>query len=140
MDSKIDNCIFCKIIQKEIPAHIIHEDKDSLAFLDIKPHSKGHTVVIPKKHAVTPFDLDEKSLQKLILNVKKTMEKLRDVLFPDGFNVGWNQNTVAGEVVPHLHVHIFPRYAGDGGGSMHSIIKNPGEMSVDEVGKLFIKS
>lgn len=137
MDSETDNCIFCKIIRKEIPAHIIYEDKDSLAFLDIKPHSKGHTVVIPKKHAVTVFDLDEKSLLKLVLNVKKTLGKLRDTLFPDGFNVGWNQNTAAGQVVPHLHIHIFPRYAGDGGGSMHSIIKNSGSMSVEQVGKLF---
>lgn len=135
----MNNCLFCKIINKEIPAHIIYEDKDSLAFLDIKPHSKGHTVVIPKKHAVTPFDLDLKSFQKLMLGVKKVMEKLRDVLYPDGFNVGWNQNTAAGQVVAHLHIHIFPRYNGDGGGSMHSIIKNPGALSVDDVAKLFNK-
>ncbi|MBI2103356.1 HIT family protein [Candidatus Woesearchaeota archaeon] len=135
----MDSCIFCKIITKEITAHIIYEDKDSLAFLDIKPHSKGHTVVIPKKHAVTPFDLDEKSFQELLLDVKKTMERLRDVLYPDGFNVGWNQNTAAGQIVPHLHVHIFPRYNGDGGGSMHSIIKNPGKMNVDAVARLFDK-
>ncbi len=135
----MDTCLFCKIIKKEIPAHIIYEDKDSLAFLDIKPHSKGHTVVIPKKHAVTPFDLDEESFQELLLDVKKVMEKLRDILYPDGFNVGWNQNTAAGQVVPHLHIHIFPRYNGDGGGSMHSIINNPGRMSVDDVAKLFKK-
>ncbi len=133
----MDTCLFCKIIKKEIPAHIIYEDKDSLAFLDIKPHSKGHTVVIPKKHAVTPFDLDEESFQELLLDVKKVMEKLRDILYPDGFNVGWNQNTAAGQVVAHLHIHIFPRYNGDGGGSMHSIINNPGRMSVDDVAKLF---
>ena len=96
-------------------------------------------MVIPKKHAVTPFDLDEKSFQELLLDVKKTMERLRDILYPDGFNVGWNQNTAAGQVVPHLHVHIFPRYNGDGGGSMHSIIKNPGEMNVDAVARLFDK-
>jgi len=131
------DCLFCKIINKEIPAHIIYEDKDSVAFLDIKPHSKGHTVVIPKKHAVTPFDLDEKSFKELLLDVKKVMEKIRDVLYPDGFNVGWNQNTAAGQIVAHLHIHIFPRYNGDGGGSMHSIINNSGRMSVDDVAKLF---
>ncbi len=135
----MDNCLFCKIITKEIPAHIIYEDKDSLAFLDIKPHSKGHSVVIPKKHAVTPFDLDEKSYQELLLDVKKVMEKLRDVLYPDGFNVGWNQNTAAGQVVPHLHIHIFPRYNGDGGGSKHSLINNSARMSADDVAKLFKK-
>lgn len=135
----MNDCLFCKIINKELPTHIIYEDKDSVAFLDIKPHSKGHTVVIPKKHAVTPFDLDPKSFQELLLDVKKVMEKLRDVLYPDGFNVGWNQNTAAGQVVAHLHIHIFPRYNGDGGGSMHSIINNPGRLSVDDVAKLFKK-
>lgn len=133
----MNNCIFCKIGRKEIPAHVIYEDKHSLAFLDIKPHSKGHTVVIPKQHAVTSFDLDDQALQELILGVKKTLGILRDVLFPDGFNVGWNQNTAAGQVVPHLHIHIFPRYNGDGGGSMHSIVNSPSSSTVDDVAKLF---
>lgn len=133
----MENCLFCKIITKQIPCYKIYEDKDSLAFLDIKPHAKGHTVVIPKKHAVTVFDLDDKDLKGLMLDVKETMQRLRDVLYPDGFNVGWNQNTAAGQVVPHLHIHIFPRYNGDGGGSMHSIVKNTSEMNVEAVAKLF---
>ncbi len=135
----MENCIFCKIVAGDIPCHKIYENKDSLAFLDIKPHAKGHTVVIPKKHAVTLFDLDDNAAQELILDIKKVMEKLRDVLYPDGFNVGWNQNTAAGQVVPHLHIHIFPRYNADGGGSMHTILKNPGNLSVEQVAALFMK-
>ena len=65
------------------------------------------------------------------------MQKLKMKLKPDGFNVGWNDGEVAGQVVPHLHIHIFPRYKGDGGGSVHSIVNNPGRMSVQEVAKLF---
>jgi histidine triad (HIT) family protein len=65
------------------------------------------------------------------------MNRVQNVLHPDGFNVGWNHNSVAGQVVPHLHVHIFPRYQGDEGGSMHSIIKNPGTKTVEEVAALF---
>ena len=74
-----------------------------------------------------------------MMSTKKIMQRIQEVLQPDGFNVGWNHNTAAGQVVPHLHIHIFPRYNGDGGGSMHSIVRNPGEMSVDNVAELFKK-
>ncbi len=133
----MDNCIFCKIGRGEIPAHKVYDDKKYLAFLDVKPHSKGHTVVIPKAHGVTVFDFSDQQLRELIVAVRKTMSRIQKVLQPDGFNVGWNHNSAAGQVVPHLHIHIMPRYMNDGGGSMHSIIKNPGTMSVDEVARLF---
>ena len=131
------DCIFCKIGSGQIPAHKVYEDKHCFAFLDIHPHAKGHTVVIPKKHAITLFELDDASAKELIVGVKKVMEILQKKLSPDGFNVGWNHGFEAGQVVPHLHIHIMPRYIGDGGGSMHSIIKNPGELSVEEVAKKF---
>ena len=130
-------CIFCRIGKREIPSDIVYEDKETLAFLDIKPHAKGHTVVIPKTHAETLFDLPEGKINAFFLGVKSTMERIQNVLQPDGFNVGWNQNAAAGQVVPHLHVHIFPRYRGDGGGSMHSIITSPGMGSVADVAALF---
>jgi len=133
----MDNCIFCKIGKGEIPAHKIYEEKNILAFLDVKPHAKGHTVVILKAHGVTIFDYSKKQVQELMVAVQKTMQKIQSVLEPDGFNVGWNHNSAAGQVVSHLHLHIMPRYLGDNGGSMHSIIKNPGTISVEEVGKLF---
>ena len=133
----MDNCIFCKIGKGEIPAQKVYEDNRVLAFLDVKPHSKGHTVVIPKEHGITVFDFSDKQLQELMVAVRKTMDKVQKALQPDGFNVGWNHNVAAGQVVPHLHVHVMPRYIGDGGWSMHSIIKNPGSMSVEEVVKLF---
>ena len=131
------DCIFCKIAKQEIPAHKVYEDDHSFGFLDIKPHTKGHTVVVPKKHAEIVFDLEDESYQQLMLSVKKAMQRIKEVLNPDGFNIGWNHNTAGGQVVPHLHVHIFPRYNGDGGGSMHSINSNPGNLEVDEVAKLF---
>ena len=131
----MDSCLFCKIATKEIPSHKVYEDSHNFAFLDIKPHTKGHTVIIPKIHAVRIFDQNDNQSQNLILTVKRVMELLDKKLNPDGFNIGWNHNTAAGQVVPHLHVHIMPRYINDGGGSMHSIIKNPGP-SIDEVAKL----
>ncbi len=133
------DCIFCKIIKGEIPCHKIAESTTSLSFLDIHPHAKGHTVVIPKKHAKILAEVDEKTLQQLLTDVQKTMKLLSDKLHPDGFNVGWNDGPAAGQAVGHLHIHILPRYTGDGGSSMHAIIKNPGKMSVEDVAKLFKK-
>lgn len=132
----MNDCIFCKIIKKEIPCHSVYEDQNILAFLDVHPHTQGHTVVIPKKHAVRIFDLEDKEMSELFIAIKKVMGILDKKLNPDGFNVGWNHNTAGGQVVPHLHIHIMPRYINDGGGSMHSIVKNPGKMSVEEVARL----
>ena len=131
------NCVFCKIVAGEIPAHKIYEDDVVFAFLDIKPHTKGHTVVIPKKHGVSAFDFEDNVLSSVVNGAKSVMKKVKEVLNPDGFNVGWNDGSAAGQVVPHLHIHVMPRWNGDGGGSMHSIIKNPGEMSVEDVAGLF---
>jgi len=81
--------------------------------------------------------LNEDLLEHITLGLKRTMEGIDSVLQPDGFNVGWNHGEKAGQVVPHLHIHIIPRYDGDGGGSIHSIIKNPGSKSVEEIHNLF---
>ena len=133
----MDNCIFCKIVKGEIPCHKIYEDEDNLAFLDVTPHAKGHAMVIPKKHASVLTDLDDEGVKNLFVAVKKVTLRIKEVLNPDGFNGGWNNGEVSSQTVPHLHIHIFPRYNGDGGGSTHSIVNNPGDMSVEEVAKLF---
>ena len=135
----MDECIFCRIVRGEIPCYKVYEDKDTLAFLDVQPHAQGHTVVIPKKHVVRVFDLTEAQTKGFMAGVVQAMKRVQEVLDPDGFNVGWNQNTAGGQVVPHLHVHIFPRYTKDGGGSMHSIIRNPGKERVEDVAKRFRK-
>lgn len=133
----MSNCIFCKIIAGEIPNYTVYEDDYALAFLDITPRAKGHTLVIPKKHAINLLELDEESVSNLLTAVKRTQEKINTVLKPDGYNIGWNHGEVGGQIVPHLHIHIIPRYNGDGGGNMHSIVNNPSDESIDEVYKLF---
>ncbi|MEK7644033.1 MAG: HIT family protein [Patescibacteria group bacterium] len=133
----MEECIFCKIINREIPNYTVFEDDYALAFLDIFPHAKGHTVVVPKIHRDNFASLSPDEAKKMIESVKKTMDKIQTVLNPDGFNVGWNENPAGGQVVPHLHFHIMPRYDGDGGGSMHTIIKNPGNVSPKELALLF---
>jgi histidine triad (HIT) family protein len=134
----MSNCLFCKIVSGEISAYKIHEDDFTIAFLDIFPHAKGHTVLIPKKHFVTPLEMPIGDFEKVFGAVHETMVKLQEKLSPDGFNVGWNQGDVGGQVIKHLHIHIFPRYVGDGGSSMHTIIKNPGDQTPAELSKLFV--
>ncbi|MBU0459955.1 MAG: HIT family protein [Nanoarchaeota archaeon] len=131
------DCLFCKIVKKEIPCHNIYEDKNNLAFLDIQPHAQGHTVVISKTHAPSITELEDQKLQSLIIAVKKAMKLIKEKLSPTGFTIGINHGKISGQTVDHLHIHILPRYEGDGGGNVHSIIKNPGDKSVEEVAELF---
>lgn len=133
----MSDCIFCKIIEGEIDSYKIYEDEYALAFLDINPHAKGHTVVIPKFHAELLFELGDEDFKELSIAVKRTMERIDSVLHPEGYNIGWNHGKIGGQVVPHLHVHIMPRYSGDRGGNMHSIINNDGGMSVGQIAKMF---
>ena len=118
------DCLFCKIVAKEIPNYTVYEDQQNLAFLDIHPHAKGHTVVIPKVHAETTFDLNEELLKEFSLAVQRTMERIDHVLHPDGYNVGWNHGEAGGQAVAHLHVHIMPRWHGDGGGPIQRVVQN----------------
>ena len=133
----MSGCIFCKIIKGEIPSHTVYEDDYVLAFLDIHPHAKGHTVVIPKKHIENLKDVGKEDWSNILEGVRQTVNKIEEVLSPDGINIGINDREVAGQVVPHIHFHIFPRFEGDGGGSVHSIINNKGDVGVEEVAKLF---
>lgn len=133
----MDQCIFCRIIRKEIPNYTVYEDDDVLAFLDIEPRAKGHTMVIPKEHAETALLATDESLSAVAKGIRRVMQRLTDVLAPHGFTVGWNHGAAGGQVVPHLHVHVIPRWEGDGGGNIHSVISNPGSQTVEYIASLF---
>ncbi len=134
----MNDCLFCKIINKEVPNYTIYEDEFVVAFLDIFPHAKGHTVVIPKTHAVTLQEFDDVMVRHYLGGVKKAMERIDAVLKPEGYNVGWNHGDVGGQAVKHFHTHILPRWSGDNGGTIHSIVKQPSEIPVAELAKLFL--
>jgi len=129
--------LFSKIIAGEIPCHKVYEDQHVLAFLDIQPHAKGHTLVIPKKEEALVENLDDETVAQLFIGVKKTVARIQEVLKPDAFNIGINNGAPAGQEVPHVHVHILPRYENDGGKNVHAIINNDGGQEVAEVAKLF---
>ena len=104
--------IFAKILRGEMPAAKVYEDEAALAFLDLFPQSKGHTLVLPKNPARNLFDVDPETLQALILRVQKVARGVRAVLQPDGLTVMQFNGQVAGQSVFHLHFHIVPRWEG----------------------------
>jgi histidine triad (HIT) family protein len=121
----MDECIFCKIVRKEIPAEIVDEDDATIAFLDIRPRSPGHTMVIPKFHAPALETLPDDQIPALFLAVKRVGKKVRQALGADGITYGINQGRSSGQEVSHLHVHVMPRFIGDGGGPIQIVVNNP---------------
>ena len=135
------DCLFCKIIKKEIPAEIIYEDDRSLAILDINPRAPGHAMVMPKIHSQTILDLPENKLGLLFEAVKKVAGLIQKSLKPEGFTIGINQGRISGQVIDHLHVHVIPRFEGDGGASVHSVVNNPPKESLKDIAdKIKVKS
>ena len=110
----MDSCIFCKIVAGELPSHKVYEDAETLAFLDIRPVNPGHTLVIPKEHYQNMEDVPEAVLAAVMSSVKKVGRLLKDKLGVPGYNIGENNDPIAGQLVPHLHFHVMPRREGDG--------------------------
>lgn len=106
----MENCIFCKIANKEIPGKIVYEDDLCLAFLDLSQTTNGHTLVVPKTHYQNILDVDKEVLSHLIKVTKKLTNQIITNLDAKGANVLTNANEVAGQTVMHFHIHIIPRY------------------------------
>jgi len=111
-----DDCIFCRIIAGQVPAERVYETGGAIAFLDVMQASRGHTLVIPRLHAASLPELPDQAVGELFRAVKTVMEKIDRALSPKAFNVGWNHGLAAGQHVPHLHVHILPRFSPGGMG------------------------
>lgn len=135
-----DDCLFCKIIRRELPAQVVYEDAQTMAFLDVMPRAKGHTVVVSKHHSEGLLDLPESEVAPLFLAVRRIADRIAEALRTDGLTIGVNQGIVSGQTIPHLHVHIMPRFSGDGGGSIHSVVNHPPKESLAEIAeKIAIK-
>jgi len=128
----VADCLFCKIISGAIAAEIIYENSSTKAFLDIHPCAPGHTLVVPNIHAETILDLQDQSGEGLFKAVKQATKKLKIALNPDGFTIGINHGAAAGQAIPHLHVHIIPRFKNDGGGTLHTVVNQPATESISE--------
>ncbi len=108
------DCIFCRIVAGEVPCCRVYEDEQTLAFLDIAPLVEGHTLVIPKRH-LDPFTAaSERELTSCMRTVQRIMQAQRAVWQADGVNLHQANGAAAGQVVPHLHFHVVPRFQNDG--------------------------
>lgn len=132
------DCLFCEIIAKQIPATIVYEDDHVLAFLDITPRTTGHTLVIPKTHAPNLLELPDGEIGPLFGAVKHVATMLTRALAPDGITIGMNQGRASGQEVDHLHVHLLPRWHGDGGGAIQSIVHASPKEPLDTIAKKII--
>jgi histidine triad (HIT) family protein len=111
---KRDDCIFCKIAAGEIPCSKVFEDDTTLAFMDIAPLNKGHLLVIPKTHFDNILEIDEETYGRLFSLICRIAKAVGAGISPDGMTVMQLNGKAASQVVPHLHIHIVPRWMGDG--------------------------
>ena len=123
------DCIFCKIALKKIPTNIIIENDKAMAFLDAYPLSKGHTLVIPKAHYSKIQELDENSSQSLFNILLKITNPVEKALGVNSTTIAIHNGKEAGQEIPHVHIHVIPRYRGDGAGPVHSMFKNKPNIS-----------
>ncbi len=105
----MQNCIFCKIVGKEIPCTQVYEDSDFLAFLDIQPVADGHLLIIPKEHIVWMQEADDTTIAKIFQLSKKLMLALKKAV-----NCDYVLISIVGKDVPHFHIHLIPRHLDDG--------------------------
>lgn len=108
------DCIFCKIINKEVPADVVYEDENAVAFLDIRPVSRGHILVVPKTHTENILVATDETLAETMKVVKKVAHAVLEVTHADAFNLGVNTGEASGQAVFHTHFHIIPRFGKDG--------------------------
>jgi histidine triad (HIT) family protein len=107
------DCIFCKIIAGELPAQIVDQDERTIAFMDVSPATRGHTLVVPRRHARDLLEIEPEDLEATILAAQRLARTVRDRLGADGVNLLNSCGSAAWQTVFHFHVHVIPRYAGD---------------------------
>ena len=132
----MSDCIFCKILNNEIPSYKIYEDEDTYAFLDISKDEIGHTLVIPKNHYSTIHDTPESTLSSLIKTVKILSNHFKSLGF-DGVNILNNSGESAEQTINHLHFHIIPRKKDDGLRIFPNL--NTKNIDLEECQKIFFK-
>ena len=125
----MDGCIFCKIASGEIPSNTIFEDDNFRVILDLGPATKGHALVLPKAHYADLFEIPEETLAGAVTTGKKVAAMMKKTLKCDGLNLVQNNGEAAGQTVMHFHLHVIPRYEGDG----QHILWKPTSPSAEEL-------
>ena len=128
-----EETIFDKIVAGEIPARTVHENDTTLAFLDANPLAPGHTLVIPKEGYERVRDLPPSLSADLFAAVHDLTPRIENAVDADATTIGINDGPAAGQEVPHVHVHIVPRFEGDGGGPIHGVAGSPPDLADEEL-------
>ena len=110
----MENCIFCKLVAKQIPASVVHEDEHTLAFMDLGQVNPGHVLVAAKKHADNIYGLDEPQAAAVFRTAAKVARAIRAAFEPQGLSVYQANGKAAWQTVFHYHMHLVPRHEGDG--------------------------
>ena len=133
-------CIFCRIVAGDIPAEVVALSTDGVAFLDHEPLADGHTLVVPVQHAATIEALDPAAADGLFRLVRGLADPVRRSVDAVGTTIGINNGEATGQTVPHVHVHIVPRWPGDGADTIHTIFPRRTSRTLSEVGAAIRKA
>lgn len=133
----MDSCVFCRIASKKEPASIISEDKDALAFMDIRPVNRGHALVIPKKHYKDLLEMPPEEAGRLFKHVQKVALKVKRMTGADGISIIQSNGKAAMQDVFHMHVHVIPRFSADKTREafvalMKPLLKKPSRTELDD--------
>ena len=107
------NCLFCSIIKREMQSAIVFENSEFIVILDKFPAAKGHTLIMPKEHVENIYDLDTEKASNLFVLATHVARVLKQTLKCEGMNLVQNNGKIAGQTIPHFHLHLIPRYEGD---------------------------
>jgi histidine triad (HIT) family protein len=107
------DCVFCKIIAGEVPGQIVDEDERTVAFMDINPATRGHALVVPRRHIRDLLEIDQEDLGAAVVAAQRLARRMHERLDPDGVNVLNSCGAAAWQAVFHFHLHVIPRYRDD---------------------------
>jgi histidine triad (HIT) family protein len=110
---EVDPCIFCGIIAGDVPGQIVDSDEHTVAFMDINPATRGHSLVVPRTHSVDLMDVSDEDLERTMLAARRLARRIDEVLDPDGLNLLNSTRAAAWQTVCHFHIHVIPRYEDD---------------------------
>lgn len=110
----VEDCLFCRVVRGDLPSYVVLEDDLTVAFLDLRPAAVGHTLVVPRAHVEHLWDADAAAAGAVMRTAHAVAALLRARLRPDGLTLRQNTGEASGQKVPHLHLHLVPRWHGDG--------------------------